>query len=62
MKDFDGLLHFTSFRISALKALYYKFNKAKIVEMYCEDCETTSQFICNRGDKLEECPGCEEEY
>jgi len=60
MQDFDGLLHFTSFRISALKALYYKFNKAKFVIMTCDYCDMTFRFLCYR-EKPEEC-GCEEEY
>jgi len=56
MQDFENNLHFTSFRISALKAMYYRFNKARVVEKYCDDCEKTSQFICeNRWDKPKEC-------
>jgi len=63
MSDFDGMLHFTSFRIGMLKALYYKFNKARVVEKECEYCEKTSQFICeNRWDKPKECSFCEEEF
>ena len=55
MQDFENNLHFTSFRISALKAMYYRFNKARVVEKYCDDCEKTSQFICeNRWDKPKE--------
>ena len=45
MKDFEGDLHFTTFGISALKAFYYKFNKARIVEQYCDTCEKTYQFL-----------------
>jgi len=62
MQDMDENLHFTSFRINPLQAIWYKFNKAKIVEMTCDYCDRTFQFLCNRGDKPEECPWCEEEY
>jgi len=63
MQDFENNFHFTSFRISALKAMYYRFNKARVVEKYCDDCEKTSQFICeNRWDKPKECSFCEEEF
>ena len=63
MQDFDDNLHFTSFRISGLKALYYKFNKARVIEKYCDTCEKTYQFVCeNRWDKVKECGFCEEEF
>ena len=62
MQDFENNLHFTSFRINPLQAIWYKFNKAKVVEIECEYCEKISQFICNRWDKPKECSFCEEEY
>ena len=60
MQDYDEELHFTSFRINPLQALWYKFNKAKVLEKYCDYCEKTSQFIVNgRWDKPKECSFCE---
>jgi len=61
MQDFDGEIHFTSFRINPLQALWYRFNKAKFVQVTCDYCDKTFEFLCYR-EKPEECPGCEEEY
>ena len=62
MEDYENELHFTSFRINLLQAIYYKLNKARVVEKYCEYCEKTSQFICNRWEKPKECEFCEEKF
>jgi len=62
MEDFEGDVHFTSFGINFLQAIWYRFNKAKVVEKYCEYCERTSQFVCTRWDKPKECEFCEEEF
>ena len=62
MQDFDGELHFTSFRINLLQAIWYRFNKAQVVEKYCECCERMNQFVCTRWEKPKECSFCEEKF
>jgi hypothetical protein len=62
MQDWDDDLHFTSFRINYFQSIWYRFNKAKVVERYCEYCENTSQFVCNRWDNPKECGFCEEGF
>lgn len=61
MTDFEGDLHFTSFRINPLRALWYKFHKAQIVTKYCEDCDSTFEYLVNKKNDTTECPNCEEE-
>jgi hypothetical protein len=60
MQDFDDNLHFTSFRINPLQAIWYRFNKSQVVEKYCEHCDSMNQFVCTRWDKPKECSFCEE--
>jgi len=62
MEDYEGECHFTSFRINFLQAVWYRFNKARVVEKYCEYCERISNVMCTRWDKPKECEYCEEEF
>jgi rubrerythrin len=59
LQDFDATLHFKSFRITQLQALWYKLHLANKKEFTCSYCERTFKgYVKNNKDKPEECPFC----
>ena len=61
-QDSNGILHFTSFRVTLLQALYYKFHLAKKKEFACPYCNKTFKvYMKNKKDIPEKCYFCGED-
>jgi|CXWL01.1.fsa_nt_gi hypothetical protein len=63
LQDSDGVLHFKSFRVSLLQALYFKLHLAKKKEFTCSYCNSTFRaYVNNKKDEPEECYFCDKDW